>query len=188
MEYKTSIDWYSSMQEDEIMLEKYTEPKGFFRNTTGPLKVGEIRLVYDPSKGWFEDLLTEEYRVYYMGLLCTDKGMLSVTYRGEAPFVSIGDKRHNIPVEDRIKFLYESLSSNSNYNCLGIKYKDPDSRRHFESIFEINDISSSDSYEEQDSYAEEQLPLEEQGWFDDSDYDDDDDDITTFTIDDYIGI
>ena len=136
MEYKTSIDWYSCMQEDEIMLEKYTDPKGFFHNTTGPLKVGEIRLVYDPSKGWFEDLLTEEYRVYYMGLVCTDKGMLSVTYRGEAPFVSIGDKRHNIPVEERIKFLYEAFA-NANYNYLAILHRDPDLRGHKLSLFEI---------------------------------------------------
>ena len=181
MRYKTSIKWDRILQADDIMLEKYTEPKGFFRNTTGSLKVGEIRLIYDPSKGWFENLLTEEYRIYYMGLLCTDKGMLAVTYRGEAPFVSIGDKRHNIPVEDRIKFLYESLSSNTNYNCLGIKFKDPDSRMHNESIYEINDVSHSDSY------VEEQLPLEEQGWFDDDD-NDNDDGIASFIIDDYIGI
>ena len=182
MEYKTSIDWYSSMQEDEIMLEKYTDPKGFFHNTTGPLKVGEIKLYDNTENDRFENFLMDE-EICYMELgrskICSDEN--------EIPSVFVGDKKNNIPVEERIKFLYESLSSNSNYNCLGIKYKDPDSRRHFESIFEINDISSSDSYEEQDSYTEEQLPLEEQGWFDDSD-DDDDDGITTFTIDDFIGI
>ena len=45
---------------------------------------------------------------------------LDFPYRGEAPRISIGDKKHNIPVEDRIKFLYESLSSNTNYNSLGV--------------------------------------------------------------------
>lgn len=154
---------------DDIMLEKYMESKGFFRNV-GLSKVGEIRFYNNTEGTWFENLLTEEYRVYYMGLVCIDKGMLSVTYRGEAPFVSIGDKKHNIPVEDRIKFLYESLSSNSNYNCLGIKYKDLDSRRHFESIFEIDDVARIDAY------------AKEQSWFVDDN--DDDDGITTFFIND----
>ena len=156
---------------DEIMLEKYMKSKGFFRNV-GLSKVGEIRFYNNTEGMWFENLLTEEYRVYYMGLVCTNKGMLSLTYRGEAPLVSIGDKKHNIPVEDRIKFLYESLSSNSNYNCLGIKYKDLDSRRHFESIFEIDEVSRIDSY------------AKEQGLGDVND--DDDDDITTFFINDYL--
>lgn len=169
MEYKISISEVE-VTGDDIMLEKYTESKGFFRNV-GLSKVGEIRLYNYTEDMWFENLLTEEYRVYYMGLVCTNKGMLSVTYRGEAPFVSIGDKRHNIPVEDRIKFLYEALSSNTNYNCLGIKYKDLDSRRHFESIFEIDDVAHIDAY------------AKEQSWFVDSG-DDDNDGITTFIIKD----
>ena len=156
---------------DEIMLEKYMKSKGFFRNV-GLSKVGEIRFYNNTEGMWFENLLTEEYRVYYMGLVCTNKGMLSLTYRGEAPLVSIGDKKHNIPVEDRIKFLYESLSSNSNYNCLGIKYKDLDSRRHFESIFEIDDVARIDAY------------AKEQSWGDVND--DSDDGITTFFINDYL--
>lgn len=138
--------WDQILNSDDIMLEKYTESKGFFRNTTGPLKVGEIRLYNNTGHMWFEDLLTEEYRIYYMKLLCINKGRISLSYRGEATFVSIGDKKHNIPVEDRIKFLYESLSSNTNYNCLGIKYKDPDSRRHFESIFVIDDVVRINAY------------------------------------------
>ena len=153
---------------DEIMLKKYTESKGFFRNV-GLSKVGEIRFYNNTEGMWFENLLTEEYRVYYMKLLCINKGFISFSYRGEAPLVSIGDKKHNIPVEDRIKFLYESLSSNTNYNCLGIKYKDLDSRRHFESIFEIDSVSRINSY------------AKEQGW---GDVDDDDDGITTFFIKD----
>ena len=171
MEYKMSIG-EADVIGDDIMLEKYTESKGFFRNV-GLSKVGEIRFYNNTECMWFEDLLTEKYRVYYMGLLCTDKGLLSVTYRGEAPFVSIGDKRHNIPVEDRIKFLYESLRSNSNYNCLGIKFKDLDSRMHNEAMFEIDSVSRMDSY------------AKEQGW---GDVNDDDDDIASFNIDDFIGI
>ena len=169
MEYKISISgWDYISNSDDIMLEKYTEPKGFFRNTTGPLKAGEIRLHNNTGHMWFEDLLTEEYRIYYMGLVCSNKGFLSLSYRGEAPLVSIGDKKHNIPVEDRIKFLYESLSSNTNYNCLGIKYKDLDSRRHFESIFVIDDVARINAY------------AKEHGW--DVNYDDEDDGITTFNI------
>ena len=112
MEYKISeFDDYS------FTIEKYTEPKGFFRNTTGPLKVGEIRL-YDSTEGrWFEDFLTEK-RICYMELGCING--FGLIYRGEAPRISIGENRYNIPVEERIKFLYEALSSNENYNCLGI--------------------------------------------------------------------
>lgn len=168
MEYKMSIG-KEDVAGDEIMLEKYTESKKFFRNV-GLSKVGTIRFYNNTESMWFENLLTEEYRVYYMGLVCTNKGLLSVTYRGEAPLVSIGDKKHNIPVEDRIKFIYESLGSNSNYNCLGIKYKDLDSRRHFESMFEIDDVARIDAY------------AKEQSWFVDDN--DDDDGITTFFIND----
>ena len=170
MEYKMSIgEWDRLSDSDDIMLEKYMESKGFFRNV-GLSKVGEIRL-YNYTEGtWFENLLTEEYRVYYMKLLCINKGFISFSYRGEAPFVSIGDKKHNIPVEERIKFLYEALGPGAKYNCLGIIYKDLDSRRHFESIFEIDDVARIDAY------------AKEQGWGSD---DDDNDGITTFSIKDY---
>lgn len=97
-----------------IKLEKYTEPKGFFRNTTGPLKVGEITLDDLTEDMWIQDFLTEEDEVYYMELGCV-----------EGPKISIGDKKHIIPVEDRIKFIYESLGSNTNYNYFGIIYINP---------------------------------------------------------------
>ena len=115
MEYKVKFSGGGG-----IMLEKYTEPKGFFRNTTGPLKVGMIRLDDGTEEMLIHDFLFEDgyYDVYYMELRSV-KG-LDFPYRGEAPRISIGDKKHNIPVEDRIKFLYESLSSNTNYNSLGI--------------------------------------------------------------------
>ena len=118
MEYKLSIGEEDAAG-DEIMLEKYTDSKGFFRNV-GLSKIGEIRFYNNTESMWFENLLTEEYRIYYMKLLCINKGSLFTSYRGEAPRISIGDKKHNIPVEDRIKFLYESLSYNTNYNYLRI--------------------------------------------------------------------
>ena len=115
MEYKTKI-----LAGGGIILEKYTEPKGFFRNTTGQLKIGTIRLDDGTEEMLIHDFLFEDgyYDVYYMELGSV-KG-LDFPYRGEAPRISIGDKKYNIPVEDRIKFLYESLSSNINYNSLGI--------------------------------------------------------------------
>ena len=115
MEYKTK-----SSAAAGIILEKYTDPKGFFRNTTGSLKVGEITLDDGTEEMLIHDFLFEDgyYDVYYMELGSV-KG-LDFPYRGEAPRISIGDKKHNIPVEDRIKFLYESLSSNTNYNSLGV--------------------------------------------------------------------
>lgn len=170
MEYIMSIgEWDKISNSDDIMLEKYTESKGFFRNV-GLSKVGEIRFYNFTEDRWLENLLTEEYRIYYMKLLCINKGLISTSYREEVPLVSIGDKKHNIPVEDRIKFLYESLSSNTNYNCLGIKYKDLDSRRHFESIFEIDSVAHIDAY------------AKKQSWFVDDG--NDDDGITTFLIKD----
>lgn len=115
MEYKTKCS-----AGGEIILEKYTEPKGFFRNTTGSLKIGKITLDDGTEDMMIHDFLFEDgyYDVYYMELGSV-KGF-DFPYRGEAPRISIGDKKHNIPVEDRIKFLYESLSSNTNYNFLGI--------------------------------------------------------------------
>ena len=119
----------------QIRIKKYTEPKGFFRNTTGPLKVGEIELFNNTNERWFEDFLTEEDGVYYMELGCIDG--FDFIYRGEAPQISIGDKKNNVPVEERIKFLYEALSSNTNYNCLEIIYKSPDYMMYTKVLFEI---------------------------------------------------
>lgn len=141
MEYKVR-----RISNREIRIDKYTDPKGFFHNTTGPLKVGEIELyncngsggfeLYNcTGGGWFEDVLTEEDGTYYMELGCI-KGF-DLIYRGKAPQISIGDKKNNIPIEDRIKFLYETLSSNYNYNCLGIIYKDTKLGKYKRSLFTI---------------------------------------------------
>ena len=107
----------------EIILEKYMESKGFFRNVSGSSKIGKITLDDLTEDMWFQDFLTEEDEVYYMELGSV-KGH-DFPYRGEAPRISIGDKKHIIPVEDRIKFLYESLSSNTNYNYFRIIYIKP---------------------------------------------------------------
>ena len=107
----------------EIILEKYMESKGFFRNVSGSSKIGKITLDDLTEDMWIQDFLTEEDEVYYMGLGSV-KGH-DFPYRGEAPRISIGDKKHIIPVEDRIKFLYESLSSNTNYNYFRIIYIKP---------------------------------------------------------------
>ena len=115
MEYKTKISGGGG-----IILEKYMESKGFFRNVSGSPKVGMIGLDDGTEEMLIYDFLFEDgyYDVYYMELGSV-KGS-DFPYRGEAPRISIGDKKHNIPVEDRIKFIYESLSSNTNYNYLGI--------------------------------------------------------------------
>ena len=107
----------------EIILEKYMESKGFFRNVSGSSKIGKITLDDLTEDMWIQDFLTEEDGVYYMELGSV-KGH-DFPYRGEAPRISIGDKKHIIPVEDRIKFLYESLSSNTNYNYFRIIYIKP---------------------------------------------------------------
>ena len=106
-------------------IEKHMESNGFFRNVSGSSKIGEIRLGDFTIGGDFSDLFDEDggYNVYYMEFGCIS-GFGLASYRGEAPRISIGDKEHNIPVEDRIKFLYEALSSNENYNCLAITHKD----------------------------------------------------------------
>ena len=65
------------------------------------------------------------------------RGFGLTSYRGEAPRITIGDKKHNIPVEKRIEFLYEALSSNENYNCLAIMHKDK-RRGRKKLLFEIN--------------------------------------------------
>lgn len=154
----------------EIILEKHTESKGFFHNV-GLSKVGEIKLNNLTSEGWFEDFLTEENGVFYMMLVGTSKCSFITSYRGEAPLMSIGDKINNIPVEERIKFLYETLNSNANYNCLGIIYKDPDSKRYIESLFKIEDTHLN-------SYTKEQDWLNDDNNVNDS--------IVSFSIDDII--
>ena len=119
----------------EIKLEKYTEPKGFFRNTAGPLKIGEICLVVQ-TNGWdIRDFLTENDEIYYAELGCVK--IPGFTYQGETPRISIGDKENIVPAEDRIKFMFEALDSNENYNRLTIKRKDPNSGGYFKSLYEI---------------------------------------------------
>ena len=128
--------------ERDLRLEKYTDPKGFFRNTTGPLKVGEIELYNSTENGWFEDFLTEEDGTYYMILGCHDE--FGLIYRDGVPLISIGDKKSNIPVEDRIEFLYETLNSKTKYECLGIIYKNPNIFGHNSTLFTIDFIGNND--------------------------------------------
>ena len=130
MEYKMST--YGMW---ELRLEKHTESKGFFRNV-GLSKVGEICLI-DQTNGWYiRDFLTENDEIYYAELECVK--IPGFTYQGEAPQISIGDKENIVSSEERIKFLYEALSSNKNYNRLTIKRKDPNSGGYFKSLYEIN--------------------------------------------------
>lgn len=119
----------------EIRIDKYTDSKGVFHNTTDPFWVGEIELYNCTGDRWFKDVLTEEDGTYYMELGCI-KGF-GFKYRGKAPQISIGDKKNNIPIEERLKFLYEALSSNYNYNCLGIIYKDTKLGEYKKSLFTI---------------------------------------------------
>ena len=56
--------------------------------------------------------------------------------------ISIGDKKNNIPVEERIKFFYESISTNSHhnftpYNYLTIIYKDHTNMRYEKKSFQL---------------------------------------------------
>lgn len=130
MEYKIST---SGMW--ELRIEKHMESKGFFRNVSGSSKVGEIRLVieddvyasfYDAWK--FENLLTKNDKIYYVELGCV-----------EGPKISIGDKMNNIPAAERIKFFYEALVSNVNYNRLTIIYKEGSIiDRNIELLFELD--------------------------------------------------
>lgn len=120
-------------------IEKHIESNGFFRNVSGSSKIGEIRLEDFTIGGDFSDLFDEDgnYDVYYMEFGCIS-GFGLTSYRGEAPRISIGDKKHNIPVEERIEFLYESLSSNTNYNCLAIIYEYADHVMLRRDLYEIN--------------------------------------------------
>ena len=125
----------SKLSSLQIRIKKYTEPKGFFRNTAGSLKVGEIELFNSTNEGRFEDVFNEKCEVYYMELGGING--FDFIYRGEAPRVSIGDKNYNISVEDRIEFLYETLSSNVNYNCLEIICKGMNYMKYSKALFEI---------------------------------------------------
>lgn len=122
MEYKISTFgmW-------DLRLEKHIESKGFFRNAAGSSKVGEIRLAKEADVWQFEDFLTENDEIYYMEL-----------GYAESPKISIGDKENIVPAEERIKFLYEALSSNENYNRLTILHKSSISGRHIKLLFEID--------------------------------------------------
>ena len=115
MEYKAS-----EFKVDDVILEKHMESKGFFRNVSGSSKVGEIALLNFTEKG-IRNYFTENDKVYYMEVGSVNG--FNFPYRGEAPrkFIKNGN---NIPAEERIKFLYEALSSNENYNCLAIVHKD----------------------------------------------------------------
>lgn len=125
-------------------IEKHMESNGFFRNVSGSSKIGEIGLVNET--GWRGlDLFDEDgnYDIYYMEFGCIS-GFGLTSYRGEAPRISIGDKKHNIPVEKRIEFLYEALSSNENYNCLAIIYAYENHIVLNRGLFEINKYTKFD--------------------------------------------
>lgn len=119
----------------ELRLEKHTESKGFFRNV-GLSKVGEICLIDQTNGLDIRGFLTKNDEIYYAELGCAK--IPGFTYQGETPRISIGDKENIVPSEERIKFLYEALSSNENYNRLTIKRKDPNSGGYFKSLCEIN--------------------------------------------------
>ena len=125
--------------ERDLSLEKYMESKGFFRNATGPSKVGEIKLHDNTDENnRFEDCLMD-WEICYMELGRSIKFCLNVN--GISP-VSIGDKKNNISVEERIKFFYESISTNSDhnftpYNYLTIIYKDHNNMRYEKKSFQL---------------------------------------------------
>ena len=129
MEYKISdFKW------NDVILEKHMESKGFFRNVSGSSKVGEIAFLDFTEKG-IKNYFTENDKVYYMELGSVNG--FGFPYRGETPRISIGDKENIVSSEDRIKFIYEALSSNENYNCLAIKHKDK-RRGRKKLLFEID--------------------------------------------------
>ena len=120
----------------EFRLEKHMESKGFFRNVAGSSKVGEICLIDQTNGLDIRCFLTKNDEIYYAELGCVK--IPGFTYQGETPRLSIGDKENIVPSEERIKFLYEALSSNENYNRLTIMCKDPNSGGYFKSLCEIN--------------------------------------------------
>ena len=125
--------------ERDLSLEKYMDSKGFFRNATGPSKVGEIKLHDDTDENnRFEDCLMD-WEICYMELGRSIKFCLNTN--GISP-ISIGDKKNNIHVEERIKFFYESISTNSDhnftpYNYLTIIYKDHTNMRYEKKSFQL---------------------------------------------------
>ena len=130
MEYKISTFGFW-----ELRLEKHMESKGFFRNAAGSSKVGEIRLIDQTNGCNIRKFLTKNNEIYYMELGCVNSPKFS--HIDETPLISTGDKENNIPAEERIKFLYEALSSNENYNRLTIIYKSPNIGRHIKLLCEI---------------------------------------------------
>ena len=122
MEYKISTFgiW-------DLRLEKHMESKGFFRNAAGSSKVGEIRIIDHTNGCYIRGFLTKNDEIYCVELGCA-----------ESPKISIGNKENIVPAEERIKFLYEALSSNENYNRLTIIRKDPNSGRYFKLLCEID--------------------------------------------------
>ena len=125
--------------ERDLSLEKYMESKGFFRNATGPSKIGEIELHDDTDENdRFEDLLMDG-EICYMELW---RSIKIGSNADEIPPISIGDKEHNISIEERLKFFYESISTNSHhnftpYNYLTIIYKDHTNMRYEKKLFNI---------------------------------------------------
>ena len=123
--------------ERDLSLEKYMDSKGFFRNATGPSKVEEIKLHDDTDENdRFEDLLMDG-EICYMELW---RSIKIGSNADEIPPISIGDKKNNIPVEERIKFFYESIRTNSHhnftpYNYLTIIYKDHTNMRYEKKLF-----------------------------------------------------
>ena len=111
----------------DLRLEKHMESKGFFRNAAGSSKVGEIRIIDHTNGCYIRGFLTKNDEIYCVELGCA-----------ESPKISIGDKENIVPAEERIKFLYEALSSNENYNRLTIIRKDPNSGRYFKLLCEID--------------------------------------------------
>ena len=126
-------------------IEKHMKSNGFFRNVSGSSKIGEIRLEDFTIGEDFSDLFDEDgnYDVYYMEFGCIS-GLGLISYRDEVPRITIGDKKHNIPVEKRIEFLYEALSSNENYNCLAIIYAYENHVVLNRDLFEINKYTKFD--------------------------------------------
>ena len=125
-----------------IVIEKHMESNGFFRNAAGPSRVGGIAIYNSTENGWFENFLTEEDGVYYMIIGFADE--FGLIYRDGAPLIAIGDKKNNILVEDRIEFLYETLNSNTKYECLGIIYKNPNIFGQNSILFRIEFIGVDD--------------------------------------------
>ena len=125
--------------ERDLSLEKHMESKGFFRNVSGPSKVGEIKLQDDTDENdRFENFLMDG-EICYMELGRSIKFCLSVN--GVSP-ISIGDKKNNIPVEERLNFFYESISTNLHhnytlYNYLTIIYKDHTNMRYKKKSFNL---------------------------------------------------